>query len=765
MLFKIGQSQVRLEDDRLLLGQGHYTADQAAEGETAMAVLRSPAANGVIKRLETSEARQAPGVLAIYTAEDIKAAGMGRFEPRSKPPKPDGSDFFTPPFYPLSSDRVRYVGDPLAVVVAETREAAEDALELIELDIEDEDAVVTPEAAIAKGAPAVWDEVPDNRAFRVELGDREATESAFAAAPRRLEQRLDISRVAAAALENRNALALYDAAEESYLLYLGTQAPHRIADGMAAILGVPREKVRVISGDVGGAFGIKNGPYPEYALALFAARELGRPVRWASSRLESFLGDNHAREQIATAAIAYDEEGRFKGLKVSILANIGAYLGQTGTNPMVNNIGTVVGVYKTGPVYVEIEGIHTHTQSMAPYRGAGRPEATYIIERLCDLVARDLGLDLPEVRRRNFIQPDEMPYKTPLTYSYDSGDFPAVMEKALKAADWAGFSARREESAARGKLRGLGIANPIEIAGGPIGSPQPEFAALAIDETGGANLRVGTSDTGQGHRTTFAQLLGETLGIEVEDIRFRDGDTGVIEKGTGTFGSRSAAAIGVSLGKVAEQIIAEAKPDAAEELEAAEADIVFEDGRFLIVGTDRGLTLQELARQRKRSYAAESFDSTQNCSFPNGCHICEVELDPETGGLEVLSYLVADDVGRVLNPLLMAGQIQGGVAQGLGQALLEQLVYEEGSGQLLTASFMDYAMPRASDLPALTVLSHPVPTPTNPLGVKGAGEAGVVGSLPAVISAVSDALSQKGVHHIDMPATPERIWRALQGSV
>ena len=765
MLFKIGQSQVRLEDDRLLLGQGRYTGDRRMEGEAVMAVLRSPVANGRIASLSVEDAKAAPGVLAIYTAEDIHAAGLGAFEPRFKPARPDGSDFFTPPFYPLSRGRVRYVGDLLAVVIAETQAEAEDALEMIELDIEDEDAVVTPEEAVAEGAPAVWDEVPDNRAFRVEFGDREEAERAFAAAPRKIEQRLEISRVAAAAIENRSLLANYDLEEESYLLYVGTQAPHRIADGMAAVLGVPREKVRVVSGEVGGAFGIKNGPYPEYALALFAARALGRPVRWRSSRLESFLGDNHAREQVAEAALAYDEEGRFLGLKVSILANIGAYLGQAGTNPMVNNIGSVVGVYKTGPAFVEIEGVHTHTQSMAPYRGAGRPEATYIIERLADLAARDLGLDLAEIRRRNMIPAAEMPYRTALTYTYDSGDFPAVLERALEAGDWNGFPGRRAASKAKGKLRGLGIANPIEIAAGPPGSSQPEYSAVAIDEEGRAEFRVGSSDTGQGHRTSFAQLLGEALGIEVEAIRFLDGDTGEVPKGTGTFGSRSAASVGVSLAKVAEDIVAQARLDAADELEAAEADITFEEGRFVIVGTDRAIGLQELARKRKRRYAAEAFEAPDNCSFPNGCHLCELEVDPETGAVELQSYLVVDDVGRVINPLLMAGQIQGGVAQGLGQALLEQLRYESGSGQLQTASFMDYAMPRASDLPALEVLSHPVPTPTNPLGVKGAGEAGVVGSLPAVISAVTDALAERGVTHIDMPATPERIWRALQGSV
>ena len=729
-----------------------------------MVFLRSSSAAGRILELDIADARKAPGVLAVLTADDLHAAGVGSFVPGARHNTPAGEPMFLPPFYPLSRGRVRYVGDPVAAIIAETREAAEDAAELILLDIEDAGAVVTTGEALAPGAQAVWDEVPDNRAFLVERGDAQAVEEAFARAAHRIEQRLDISRVVAASIEPRSALALYDTQDESFTLRLGTQAPHRIARSCAELLGVDPGRMRVISEDTGGAFGIKNGPYAEYLVALFAARKLARPVRWQSSRLESFLSDHHAREQSVDASLALDEEGHFLALKLDIRANIGAYLGTTGTNPMVNNIGTAVGVYRIPAAHVSILGVHSHTQSMAPYRGAGRPEATYIIERLADLAARKLGLDLPEIRRRNMIRPEEMPYKTALTYSYDSGDFPAVMERALEISGWRGFPARKAESEARGRLRGIGIANPIEIAGGPMGNPNPEFVGLEIAEDGGVTLRLGTSDTGQGHRTSFLQVLGETLGIDDGDVTFFTGDTKTAAQGTGTFGSRSAAAFGASLMRVKEEIIAQAMPQAAEALEAAEADLVFEDGVFSIVGTDRSITLQEVARQRRTAFAADAFETADDCSFPNGCHICEVEVDPETGGWEILGYWVVDDVGEVLNPLLVAGQLHGGIAQGAGQAGWEVMRYESGSGQLQTASFMDYAMPRANDLPALNVEMLPVPTKTNPLGVKGAGEAGVVGSLPATVSAVCDALAPLGVYHLDMPMTPQRVWEALRNA-
>ncbi len=764
MRYRIGQSQVRLEDDALLRGAGRFTDDARQEGELAMVFLRSPVAAGRVARLDAEAARNAPGVVAVLTGQDLHEAGLGGFAPRLRHKAPDGSEMFIPPYLPLSSARVRFVGDPLAAVVAQTRHQAEDALEMIDLDIEEMPAVVEPLAALAEGAPAVWEEVPDNHSFIAERGDRAAVDAAFRQASRKVAQRLDISRVTAATLEPRNAVAAFDPQSQAFTLNVGSQSPQRIAEGLAGVLGLQAAQIRVIAEHTGGGFGMKNAAYPEYAVLLYAARLTGRPVRWRASRVESFLADSHAREQIADAELALDEDGRFLGLRVRIFANLGAYLGPMGTHPMVNNIPGMAGVYRTPAIHVECHGVHCHTQSMAPYRGAGRPEATYIMERMADLAARELGIDLSEIRRRNMIRSDQMPYTTALGYTYDSGDFAAVMEKTLEKADWQGFAARREQARARGRLRGIGLANPIEIAGGPAGKPNPEYAAVEIAADGKVTVRLGSCDSGQGQRTAFAALLGDRLGLEVEDITFVSGDSGEVPKGTGTFGSRSTGAIASNLTRVAREILAQAMPEAAEVLEASQADLAFEDGAICVVGSDHRITLQELARRRVRMFQAEDFGAADDCSFPNGCHVCEVEIDPETGRLETVGYWVVDDVGTELNPLLVKGQIHGGIAQGFGQAVMEQVVYDDLSGQLLTASFMDYAMPRAGDLPSLDVAGYPVPTAANPLGAKGVGEAGVVGSLPAVISAICDALAPLGIRHIDMPATPERIWRAIRAA-
>jgi carbon-monoxide dehydrogenase large subunit len=761
-MYRIGQSQFRLEDDALLRGAGRFTGDCPEESEAAMVVVRSPAAAGKIAGLDVEAARAAPGVLAVLTAADT--ATLGCLAPRLRHQAPGGGEMFIPPYHPLAADAVRYVGDPVAVVVAETPAAAEDAAEMILVDIEPTPAVVDPAAALAEGAPAVWPQVPDNRAFVKTFGDRAVVAEAFRDAPHKVRQRLEISRVTAAPLEPRNAVARYDTATQRYSLRLGTQAPHRVAADLATVMGVEVQKIRVVAEDTGGGFGMKNAAYHEYALLLLAAERTGRPVRWTANRLESFLADSHAREQVVEAALALDGDGRFLAVEVTVLANLGAYLGPMGTHPMVNNIPGIAGVYQTPAIYVEVVGVHSHTQSMAPYRGAGRPEATYIMERLADLGARELGLDLAEIRRRNMIRAEQIPYRTALNYTYDSGDFPKVMETTLQAADWAGFAARREAAGRRGKLRGLGISNPIEIAGGPAGKPNPEFAAVDIAEDGSVTVKLGSCDSGQGHRTVFTQVLGEKLGVNGTELHILEGDTGEIAQGTGTFGSRSTGAIGASLIRVAEEIIAQAIPAAAEELEASPADLVFSEGRIMVVGSDRGIAIQELAQKQSRRFTAESFSSADNCSFPNGCHVCEVEVDPETGGLAIVGYWVVDDVGTEMNPLLVKGQIHGGIAQGLGQAVMERVVYDPESGQLLTASFMDYGMPRAADLPALQVASHPVPTAANPLGAKGVGEAGTVGALSAVVSAVCDALAPLGIRHLDMPATPERIWRAIQAA-
>lgn len=751
----------RLEDGPLLTGAGRFTGDVRFEREAALVVLRSPVACGRIVHLGTTEAARSPGVLDVLTAADLPPEAAG-FTPTMVHPAPDGGPMWMPPYPPLSRSAVRFVGDPVAAVVAETPELAADAAERIALRIDTAAAVTDPLEALRPGAPAVWPACPANHAFRVETGERGAVDRALGGAAHVVRQRLEISRVTAAPIEPRNALALFDPAADASTLFVGTQSPHRLAAALAAAMGIAPERLRVVSGDTGGSFGMKNAAYPEYALALLAARRTGRPVRWEPGRTESFLADSHGREQVVDAALALDETGGFLALDVAVTANIGAYLGPMSTHPMVANVGGLAGVYRTPAIAVRVDGVFTHTQNMAPYRGAGRPEAAYVIERLADIAARRLGLDPVAIRRRNMIAPEEMPFRTGLAYSYDCGDFPAVMDEALRAADRDGFAARRAASARRGLLRGLGVANPIEIAAGPEVRPNREFAHLALAPDGGLTAAIGSSDSGQGHRTTFAALLARRLGVPREAIGFLTGDTGAVERGTGTFGSRTAAAAGTALVTAADRLVEAARADAAELLEAAAADVAFGDGAFRIVGTDRTITLPEVVRRTGRGVAAQAFVAAEGGTFPNGCHVCEVEVDPATGATRLVAYTVVDDVGTVLEPALVDGQIHGGVAQGIGQALMERLLYEPGSGQLVTASFMDYAMPRAADLPPIGTACRPVPTAHNPLGVKGVGEAGVVGALPATINAVVDALAPLGVLHIDMPATPERVWRAIR---
>jgi len=761
-MIRIGQSQLRFEDDALITGRGQYTSDLATGGEAVAFFVRSQVASGRLLSLDRETAARMHGIIGIFAGADLRAAGLGEISPRTAHPGPDGGAMRIPVFFPLAVEAVRYVGDPIALIVAETKEAALAAADAVSVDIEERPVVVDALEAVAEEAPRVWDEFPDNRCFTVEKGDKRDVEAAMASAHLVVKRRLRLSRVIAAPIEPRGAIASYDPSAERYRLVLGTQAPHRVSGDVAPVLGVPPEKVQVIASDCGGSFGMKNAGYPEYPALLWAAKQTGRVLRWSSDRLESFQSDAHGRDMWADAALALDAEGRFLALDVHVLANLGAYLGPATVHPPVSNIGGIAGVYRTPKIHARIDGVFTNTQQTAPYRGAGRPEATYIIERMVDLAAFEMGIDRAELRRRNMIRKEEMPYDTGFIFTYDSGDFSGVLEKTLEMADWAGFEARRAEAARRGKLRGIGIANPIEIAGGPPGKPNPEFARVEITPDGGARLHVGSRDSGQGHATAFRQILSGRLGLDPERVEIITGDTLAIPKGTGTFGSRTMSAAGGAIWTAAETIVERLKGNAAELLEAHQADIVFEDGQYRIAGTDRSVSFAEVIAKESEAVAAENFIGNEDATFPNGCHICEVEVDPETGFVEVIAYSVVDDVGRVINPLLVKGQITGGVAQGLGQALLENVVYDAGSGQLLTATFMDYAMPRACDVPGIEIKSFEVPTNRNPLGVKGAGEAGTVGALSAVVSAVADALRQRGVEHLDMPLTPERVWRALQ---
>ena len=754
----------RYEDAALLTGRGGYAGDLAARRAEAatMAVLRSPLAAGRIATLDFSAARGAPGVLAVLGADDAAADGLRAPALRVKWPGPDGGPMIEPPQTLLAADAVRYVGQPVAIVIAETAAEAADALELIDLDIEETEAVPDLAAAKRPGAPAVWPEAPDNRSFVYRGGDAEAAAAAMREAAHVVRASIDISRVTAVTMEPRNCLAEWDSAAGRYTLWSGTQAPHRMAEEAAGCLGVPTAAVRVVSPRCGGSFGMRNSPGPELVLALWAAKRTGRPVFWTATRNESFLSDPHAREQTVEAALALDDEGRFLGIDVAVDASLGACPGPMGAHSMVSNLPGLAGVYRTPAIAVEVTGWFLNTQSFAPYRGAGRPEATLIVETLVDRAAGALGLGRDEIRRRNLIPPGAMPAATPLGFVYDSGDFPSVLSKALDLGDWAGFEARRAESASRGRLRGIGLACAIEIAGGPLAQPAPEFAALTLTPEGGATLALGACDSGQGHEGAFRRLAAARLGLDPFEVAYRAGDTEAVARGVGTFGSRTMAAAGgatlVAIRRAAEALA----PEAAELLEAAAADVTFEDGMFSVAGTDKRVSLRAVMERRGEPLAVEAWESAEAPTFPNGAHLCEVEIDPETGAVVLLSYVVVDDVGTVVDPHALKGQIHGGVAQGAGQALMEAMRHDPETGEPQAATFMDYAMPRAGDLPSIGVVSAPCPTATNALGAKGAGEAGTVGALAAVPSAIRDALAPLGIADAPMPAAPEAVWRAIR---
>ena len=766
--FGIGQSIKRFEDARLLRGGGHFQDDVNLPGQAHAVIVRSIHAHARIRGIDTADALRLPGVLGVFTGADV--AGLGTMKMTLKRKRPDGSPMFAPAHHGLTRDRARYVGDPIAMVVADTLAQAEDAAERVAVDYEPLPSVTSTAAAV--GGPAVWDECPDNVSNVHEVGDRAATAAAFAGAARVVHRRYVISRVHAQYMETRGALGAWDPREERYTLYADVQYPHRVRTALATnILRVPEHQIRVIAGDVGGGFGTKGWQYPEHRLVLWAAKRLGRPVKWRCERREAVAADEHARDNVTDAELALDADGLFLALRVRTLANVGAYV-SSDRNLLAtfSNIATLVGVYAFPAAHVQVTSVLTNTNSTAPYRGAGRPEATYVIERLIDDAARELGMDAVELRRRNLIPPSSMPYKTATGVTYDCGDFPAQMETALKLADVAGFPARRDASRARGRLRGLGVANAIERAAGP----QPEFAEIRFSPSGSVTVFMGTKNQGQGHETTFKQILHERLGLAPEDVRYIDGDTDRVAFGMGSMGSRSTVIGGTALWTAADKVIAKGRRIAAKMLEAAEADITFADGAFSVVGTDRTLALKDVARAAFQPaalprgmepglYETGTF-SPPSDTWPNGCHVCEVEIDPDTGAVELVGYVVADDVGTVINPLTLKGQMHGGVAQGVGQALMEEVAYDPESGQLLTASFMDYAIPRAPTLPDIVVESHPVPTKLNPLGAKGAGEAGTVGALPVVMNAVLDALAALGVSQLDMPASPARVWTAIRAA-
>ncbi len=775
--FGIGQPVARFEDPRLLTGGGRFQDDVNLPGQAYAVLVRSPHAHATIRSIDVAAARAASGVLAVWTGADYARDGLGMPKATMPRKKADGSPMFAPQRPALVADRVRYVGDPVALVVAETVAQAKDAAELIDVDYAALPSVTATDQASRPGAPAVWDDCPDNVSHVYERGDKAKTEAAFARAAHIVRRRYVVTRVHAQYMEPRGALGFYDPREERLTLYVDCQYPHRVRGMLAnAVFKLPESRLRVISGDVGGGFGTKGWQYVEHRLVLWAARKLGRPVKWTCERSDAIAADEHGRDNIGDIELALDADGKFLGLRLHMLASIGAYIGSDRQllTPF-GMIGTVVGTYAIPAAYVHITAVLSNTNPTAPYRGAGRPEAIYLIERLIDDAARELGSKLGKdrlaLRRLNLIPPSAMPYQTALGPKYDCGEFAHNLDAALELGDCAGFAARRAESAKRGKLRGLGIASAIEQAAG---TAQPEYAEIRFTPSGTAVLLMGTKNQGQGHETMFKQILHERLGLEPATVQFIDGDTDRVAFGIGTNGSRSTVLGGSALMLAADKVIAKGKKLAAHLLEAADADIEFADGRFAIAGTDRGLSMKEVATAMFQIgrlpaglepglYENATYKATHD-TYPNGCHVCEVEVDPESGTVALLNYVVVDDVGTVINPLTLKGQIHGGVAQGVGQILMEQVVWEAGSGQLLTASPMDYAVPRADSLPEFTIKSHAVPTKFNPLGAKGAGEAGTVGALPAVMNAIMDALAPAGVTALDMPATSERVWRALQAA-
>jgi aerobic carbon-monoxide dehydrogenase large subunit len=768
--FGIGQSVKRFEDPRLVRGEGRFHDDVNLPRQAHLVVVRSLHAHARVLSIETAAAAAAPGVLAVFTGADLARDNLGTMKMTLKRKRPDGSPMFAPAHRGLTQDRVRYVGDPIALVVAEALAQAEDAAELCRVEYEPLPSVTSTAEAVG-GAP-VWDECADNVSNVFEAGDKAAAEAAFARAAHVVRRRYVITRVHAQYMEPRGALGAYDPGEDRYTLHADVQYPHRVRNALASnIFRVPEHQIRVIVGDVGGAFGTKGWQYPEHKLVLWAARKLGRPVKWQCERREAIPADEHARDNVSDAELALDADGRFLALRVRTLANVGAYV-SSDRNLLAtfSNVVTLAGVYALTAAHVQVLSVLTNTNSTAPYRGAGRPEATYVIERLIDDAARELGLDRLELRRKNLIPAGAMPYKTALGVTYDCGAFAKSMERALVLADVAGFPARREASQRRGALRGLAVVNAIERAAGPT----PEFAEIRFTPSGSATVFMGTKNQGQGHETTFKQILHERLGIDPAEVRYIDGDTDRVGFGMGTMGSRSTVVGGSALWTAADKVIAKGKKIAARLLEAAEADIVFADGKFSVTGTDRAVALKEVARAAFQPaqlppglepglYETGTF-APKTDTWPNGCHVCEVEVDPDTGAVTLASYAIVDDVGTVINPVTLKGQIHGGVAQGVGQALMEEVVYEPGSGQLLSASFMEYAMPRADDFCDIHIESSPVPTGLNPLGAKGAGEAGTVGALPAVINAVMDALVPLGVRELDMPASSERVWQAIHAA-
>ncbi len=775
----IGARVPRKEDKRFLTGAGTYTDDINRWGQSHIAFVRSPHAHARIKSIDTDAATRAPGVLGVFTGADIAAAGLGGLICGWMIHSKDGSEMKQPAHPVLATDTVRHVGDHVAAVVAETYAQARDGAEQVAVDYEQLPAAINTAAANAADAPQVHADVPGNLCYDWELGDKAATDAAFASAHHVTTLDLINNRLIPNAIEPRAAIGEYDRASDSFTLTTTSQNPHVARLLLSAFVQVaPEHKLRVVAPDVGGGFGSKVYVYAEETVALWASKQVGRPVTWTAERGESFLSDAHGRDHVTHAELALDADGKFTGLRVATTANMGAYLSTFASAIPTYLYGTLLaGQYTTPAIYCEVKAVFTHTAPVDAYRGAGRPEATFVVERLVEMAARETGIDRRELRRRNMVPPDAFPYQTPVILAYDSGDYAQGLDKALALADYAGFEGRRADAKARGKLRGIGLSCYVEACGmapsaaaGALGAGVGlwESAQVRFNPTGNVTVLTGSHSHGQGHETTFAQIVSDKLGVPIENVEVLHGDTDKGPFGMGTYGSRSMPVGGAAIVKAVDKVVDKARKIAAHLMEAAEEDLEYSAGTFTVAGTDKTMTVPEIAfaayvphnypEGHEPGLDETAFYDPLNFTFPSGTHVCEVEIDPDTGKTEIVNFTAVDGFGTLINPMVVEGQVHGGLTQGIGQALLEACVYDE-TGQLVTGSYMDYTMPRADDVPSYKVDSIDVPCPHNPLGVKGCGEAGAISAPAAIINAVTDAL---GVAHIDMPATPQRVWQAAQ---
>ena len=767
--FGVGQPVRRSEDPKLVRGEGCYTDDLSRAGQAYAVMVRGRDAHGTIRSIDTAAAKAMPGVLAVCTAADLSAYGPLKCNLPLK--NRDGSPMRYTPRPALAGDKVRFVGDPVACVIAETVAQAKDAAEAVTVDVEPLPVVLKPADAVKPGASLVFDAVPNNIALDFHYGDAAKVAEAFARAKHVTRLETSNQRLVVNAMEPRSAIGEYDNADSKWTLYSSSQGVHGMKTSLMDILSAPADKVRVVTGQVGGSFGMKASVYPEYVCILHAARLLGRPVKWTDERSGSFVSDHHGRAQDMVMEIAFDETAHILAIRLTGYGDMGGYLAAFGPLlPTGNQVKNITSVYRTPLIEVATKCVFTNTNFVSAYRGAGRPEGNYYVERALDLAASELGIDRVELRKRNMIRKSDLPFKAASEMTYDCGDFLGVLKKALEAADYAGFNKRKRESKKNGLLRGLGIGCYLEVTA----APGKELGAIHFEADGTVTIITGTLDFGMGHATTYAQILSDLLGVPFDRIRTVEGDSDRMAFGGGSGGSRSVMFVSTALSESATIVIDRGKQIASHVLEASVRDIEFKAGRFTIAGTDRSIGLLDVAaRLRAGLKLPDGVPSSLDVdhvvkdpvpsAFPNGCHIAEVEVDPETGAANVVRYTAVNDLGTIVNPLLVEGQIQGGVVQGLGQVLLEQAVYDF-DGQLVTGSFMDYAMPRAHDAPMINIVSHPVPTKSNPLGAKGCGEAGTSGGLPSVANAVIDALSEYDIRHLEMPMTPARIWQAIQGA-